>query len=173
MGSVELDDPLLAELGRITVLFGRLEGSLRIQLARLVDPDDPSIGAIFSNGLEFWRLTETLKSLVLYIASKRLRFVATIKSRLGELTSALDKARDARNNVVHSLWLVRIEINVGAGDSVPRFVTDVGLTLRSKRGQISANEKDYSLADLKEVVAQIVNAQRTLDDFMSWLDGTA
>jgi hypothetical protein len=176
---MDLNDSLLTEVGRITVLFGRLEASLKMQIAKRVAHDDISIGNILTTGIDFRRLTDIFHSLLLYTASKELpRCGKTtdkeLEERLRAVKAFLDKARDARNNVVHSLWLVRIEVNVGSGDSTVRFVSDVGVSQKDKHKQkgMVTEQKDYSVPDLQSVITQIIEAQRMLDDFMLWLAET-
>ena len=90
---------VLAAIGRVTVEAGRLEVTLAELAEILVNPNELSMGKIFTTDMRVSRLVDS----VIWLYSQR---KMTDSNRLKGLLKRISALSKERNQVVHSRWIV-------------------------------------------------------------------
>jgi hypothetical protein len=101
---LSLSDEVLAEIGKIAVVFGLIEDSLAKIIGRIITVaaggHRPELGTIVTAELSFKQRIGMLDSLLLFVLGKDHEVV----QQLICLKPELFKAEESRNRVLHSTW---------------------------------------------------------------------
>jgi hypothetical protein len=88
--------------------------------------------------------------------------VKLMLDRVNKETQAIDKVRDARNRIVHSHWIMNIQIEIGKSRTVTH-ITDTAIGVANRKGQ---EPQPYKAEGLKAVADSIASATKQLVSFM-------
>jgi len=94
-----ISEAFLTEIGRIAVYQTHTEAQMSLFIQELLYLDDAK-GNIITSGLRINELVTTLEALLTNEFGTQHRYVIRFK----KFSSALDKLRKKRNEIVHSMW---------------------------------------------------------------------
>lgn len=122
---INIDDAILAEIGKIVVVFSYIEDSLAEIIARIfmVGGCTHEIGRIITAELSFKQRVSTLDSLLLKLGKE-----TNCIAEFNRIKPLLTQAEEARNIVVHSVWAKPCPANS------PYTVVRIKTTARQKVG---------------------------------------
>ena len=150
---INISDEILAEIGKITVVFNLIENSLTEIIVKIVTVGNRKrdLGLIITAELSFKQLVSTLSSLLLFTLEKNSPYFL----QFDKISKLLYKAEQERNVVVHSLWASKLEST--STTEVIRMKT----TAKNKKGL----RKDFikmNLDELKNISDLIGEAYKEL-----------
>jgi glutamate mutase epsilon subunit len=166
MQDPEFDNAILVQLGRITIAFSQLQITLLSYTDSLLSRNDRDAANIATAGIPANRLLEMFGSLL------RLRLaeiypstpaVEMISDRIKKETVKIGNAMEDRNRVVHSQWIMNIQIQVGKNWTV-RHITDTAIGVQNRKG--FPRPKKYKAEDLKAIADSIASVTKQLVGFM-------
>lgn len=102
-----VSNAILTEIGRITVYQTHTEAQMGLFIQELLYLDDAK-GHILTSGLRVNELVDMLRALLVNEFGAQHRHLV----RFRKFSSALDKLRKKRNEVVHSMWSFGPTLNV-------------------------------------------------------------
>lgn len=150
---LNISDEILAEIGKITIVFNLIENSLTEIIVKIVTVGNRKrdLGLIVTAELSFKQLVSTLSSLLLFTLGENdphyLQF--------DKISKQLFKAEQERNIVVHSIWASTSEST--STNDVIRIKT----TAKHKKGL----RKDFinmSLSELRKISDSMDEAYKDL-----------
>jgi hypothetical protein len=173
----QIGDDILCAFGAIALHFSELEESLVQHTAKLVNPRDFDVGLATLAGMDVRRVIEIFDALVRERTSWRYTMVRNphytkarkIHNRLKPLVLKIDQVRDRRNQIFHAYWSPSYKFDQASMSWVP----SAGVAEHTKRkincnaGYISKTGK-WTVAQLEALAADIEEAARELDDFVTW-----
>lgn len=126
MVKINLSDGVLAEIGKITVVFSLIEYSLAEIIGKIVTVGGRprQLGKIVTAELSFRQLVSTLDSLLLFAFGKDNEFVA----QFARVKPLLSRAEQEHNVVVHSVWGKQSE------SADPHLTIRMKTTAKQKKG---------------------------------------
>jgi len=154
-------DPILIELGRITVLWSLIEWILRVMLWKLSNIDQDT-GIAITTHMNFPTLIYAIKSLI------KLKFNNEGFTEINNVLNNVDSISAKRNTIIHSIWF-RPEIINGK-------ITYLNTHVKA-RGQIIKQVKNISLDELEILSSDIADTGNKLSAIASkydlWHEGTS
>jgi hypothetical protein len=179
ISAVTLDDELVRAFGQVSVNFSELEETLIYHTALLISPHDVHIGYVTLAGLGFTTVEKIFRALVIERTSARFvkstssfqAHVDEIRRRLNAVMGSIAKAREGRNDYIHSHWN-------------PAYVFDENIEHYIESGEANLtrhkmhDRRGYELAmttcsvdEIGALAVQIERAMFDLVDFVIWSNG--
>ena len=142
MLKINLSDEVLAEIGKITVVFSLIEDSLAQIIGKIVTVGGRprKLGTIVTAELSFRQLVAILDSLLLFALGKDNEFVA----EFARVKPKLFQGEQERNVVVHSVWANQ------SGSVDPHAIVRMKATAKQKKG-LRADFIEMGLQDLRRI----------------------
>jgi hypothetical protein len=153
---INISNEILAELGKITVLFGLMEASLGEIIGRIITVGGRrrELGVIVTAELAFKQRVSAVNSLLLLALGKDNEVVA----QFDRVKPLLFQAEQERNTIVHSVWAKDAE----AVD--PHAVIRMKATTKPRHG-LRTEFVAMSLEDLQQTTALLATAYGELSLF--------
>jgi|WetSurMetagenome_2_1015567.scaffolds.fasta_scaffold17349_3 hypothetical protein len=151
--NININDNILAEIGKITITFNLIENSLSEIIIKIVTVGNKKheLGSIITAELSFKQLISTLRSLLLFTLGKSNSNYLQFQN----IAKLLFKAEQERNIVVHSIWATK------SGSNTPNDVVRIKTTAKYKKGL----HKDFikmNLVELQKISNLIGEAYKEL-----------
>ena len=142
MVKISLSDEVLAEIGKITVVFGLIESSLAEIIGRIVTVGGRrrELGMIVTAELSFRQLVAIVDSLLLFALGEDHDVVA----EFGRIKPKLFQGEQHRNVVIHSVWANQ------SGSVDPHAAVRMKATAKQKKG-LRADFVEMGLNDLQRI----------------------
>lgn len=146
---INISDEVLAEIGKITVVFGLIEDSLAAIIGSIVTVGSRprELGMIVTAELSFRQRIDALSSLLLFCLGKENEYVAQFE----HIRRLLSHAQEERNKVVHSVWAKQF----CSGDA--HAVIRMKSTAKQKRG-LRTDFISMGLEDLRQLTESVGEA---------------
>lgn len=150
-------DPLdghAQEIGRMCVLWGRLEMSVSFLLSDLMAIKEPTTNNVILGALDFRAKVQAVLPLAFTKKPTKMWF-EDVQKELNEIDNSL---RPERNRTIHDYWMTMLDGGVQRVQMTAKVINDQ----REKR-LILANFKPVSIDDLKTVQIRIATAIGNID----------
>jgi len=150
---INISDEVLAEIGKITIMFSLIENSLAAIIGKIVTVGrlQHELGIIITAELSFRQLISTLSSLLIFALGKDNDYVVQFK----RVKPLLFKAEQERNMVVHSVW------GAQSGSTEPHAIVRIKATAKHKKG-LHIDFVNMKLEDLCRITDLIGEAYKEL-----------